>query len=123
MTISTTTVLFYAASYPRTVFLMRTTLLTHIYFSAAKFGDNLLNAFRDVVANDFNDDQTIQISLSIRSGGMGLRRCTDHKVVAFIASWINSYAVVVKILLSMNNINNDQIYDYMQVEMQLVGCE
>ena len=73
-----------------------------------------------VATSAINIRQQVQVSLSIRCGGMGLRRVTDHCAVAFISSWINSHRLISRIFLSLPFVDSDIFYKCTKLESNLI---
>ena len=74
---------------------------------AANFDRFALNAFKDA---------------AIRSGGLGLRRVTDHCVVAFIASWMRSCDLMHRMFISMPHATQKILYKQYRMNQNQSLC-
>jgi hypothetical protein len=102
------TLLKYCLSFPKAISLMRSIDPTLSKSGLLKFDSIIRQCFEQIIATPLSDEEWSQCSLSISSGGFGLRSCAAHAPSAFLSS-IKSSEDAVKLITGLDLSSTYQI--------------
>ena len=73
------------------------------------------NSISSITNIDFTDDSWTQVSLPVRSGGLGIRKSVDIALPCFISSALSAHSLVEAILLSVTDLAPFELFTEIQM--------